>query len=54
MSDDLEANVIANNHPFPELFVDFTTDDPPDFMGADVGERISLRGNRLINNNLAL
>lgn len=53
VSDDLEANVIANNHPFPELFVDFTTDDPPDFMGADVGERISLRGNRLINNNLA-
>lgn len=53
ISDDLEGNVIANNHPFPELFFDFFTDVPPDFMGADPGEIISVRGNTLINNNLA-
>lgn len=53
ISDALEANVIANNHPFPGLFADFNTDIPPDFIGADVGQRISVRGNSLINNNLA-
>lgn len=51
VSDELEANIIANNHPFADLFDDFYNQDPPDFMGADVGERISVRGNVLINNN---
>ncbi len=53
VSDAIEGNVIANNHPFPELFYDPNTLVPPDFMGADAGELISVRGNSLINNNLA-
>jgi len=53
VSDDVEANVIANNHPFDVFFPDpyYGGVTPPDFAGLDAGECASLRGNVLINNN---
>lgn len=53
VSDDLEGNVIAGNHPFDVFYPTPSSQIPPDFMGLDNGERVSLRGNRLINNSLA-
>lgn len=54
VSDDIEANVIANNHPFNVFYPDLPTPIlPPDFAGLDAGERVSVRGNVLLNNNLA-
>jgi len=53
VSDDIEANVIANNHPFNVFYPDpyYGLVTPPDFAGLDAGERVSLRGNVLINNH---
>lgn len=53
VSDDLEGNVIAGNHPLGTLFPSPLSQTPPDFMGLDNGERVSLRGNTLINCSLA-
>src|SRR4030095_1471703 len=58
VSDAIEGNVIAANHPFSELFPPPVAGSlPQEFMGVDVAadlsaERISLRGNTLINNNI--
>jgi len=53
VSDDLEGNVIAMNYPFDALFPAPNATAPPIFGRVDAGARISLRGNRLIGNNLA-
>ena len=53
VSDALEANVIANNHPFNVFYGDLNINSPPAFAGLDAGEIVSVRGNILINNNLA-
>ncbi len=59
VSDDIEANIISWNHPFADVYAGV-------FAGTDVlstrwrfaalstGARVSLRGNKLINNNLPL
>jgi hypothetical protein len=55
MSDDLEANVVFNNNPFAVLFPDpasMNSLEPGFFPKASAGARISLRGNKLVNNNL--
>lgn len=53
VSDDLEANVIANNHPFNDLYPNPAVSPlPPAFHGASIGSRLSVRGNKLLNNNL--
>jgi hypothetical protein len=53
ISDDLEGNVIAMNFPFDELFPAPARPGPPLFADPDPGTRLSLRGNRLIGNNIA-
>jgi hypothetical protein len=53
VSDSVEGNVIAMNFPFGTLFPTPTATTPPDFARYDTGAQISLRGNRMIGNNLA-
>lgn len=53
ISDDLEGNVIAGNNPFSEIWPTPAGQIPPEFMGVDVGERVSLRGNTLMNASIA-
>jgi hypothetical protein len=49
-SDALEANTVFNNNPFATLFPDPTTSPEPKFFALSTGARVSLRGNKLINN----
>lgn len=51
VSDDLEANFIAMNYPFDVLFPAPGSPGPPPFGNINRG-RVSLRGNRLIGNNI--
>lgn len=50
-SDTLEGNQVFNNHPFSVEYPDATTLEPIVF-DVSPGARISLRGNKLVNNNL--
>jgi hypothetical protein len=52
VSDALEGNVIAMNYPFDALYPNPLTVSPPIFGNLSTGARVSLRGNRLIGNNL--
>ena len=49
VSDAIEGNVIYMNNPFP----DPSTAVLPSFSEYDKGARVSLRGNKMVNNNLA-
>lgn len=51
VSDDLEGNFIAMNYPFDILFPAPGSSGPPPFGNINRG-RVSLRGNRLIGNNI--
>jgi hypothetical protein len=53
VSDALEANVVFNNYPFATEFPDLAFATEPNFFALDVGARVSCRGNKLVNNNLA-
>jgi hypothetical protein len=53
VSDAIEGNVIFMNYPFDALFPSPPLGPPPQFLAVDPGARISLRGNKLVNNNLA-
>jgi hypothetical protein len=53
VSDSLEGNVLAGNFPFESTFPVPIGSVPPEFIGYDVGERVSLRGNTLINTSIA-
>ncbi|MBC8096156.1 MAG: hypothetical protein H7Y43_10115 [Akkermansiaceae bacterium] len=53
VSDALEANVIAMNHPFDTLFPAPTVMTPRIFGTSQAGAQISVRGNRMIGNTLA-
>lgn len=52
VSDDVEGNVICMNYPFETLFPNPPSEQPPIFAQLDAGARVSLRGNRLIGNNI--
>src|SRR5262249_22987261 len=52
VSDDIEGNVIAMNYPFDVLFPTPTTLPVQIFGRPDAGARLSLRGNKLIGNNI--
>jgi hypothetical protein len=52
VSDDIEGNVIAMNYPFDLLFPTDLGHAPPIFADLAAGARVSLRGNRLIGNNI--
>ncbi len=53
VSDAVEGNVIAMNYPFATIFPSPGGAVPPDFASIDPGARVSMRGNVLINNNVA-
>src|SRR5262249_32169767 len=52
VSDALEANVVYNNNPFTTEFPDPTTSTEPDVFALNAGARLSVRGNKFVNNNL--
>ena len=52
VSDALEANIVLNNYPFADHFKDLTSDREPDAFALDPGARLSLRGNKLVNNSI--
>ncbi len=52
VSDDIEANLIFMNNPVTTLFPDPMTAAEPVFCALSAEGRLSLRGNRMVNNNL--
>jgi len=52
VSDAIEGNVIYMNNPFAVLFPNPSAAPPPDFCKFDAGARVSVRGNKLVNENL--
>jgi hypothetical protein len=52
VSDAVEGNVIAMNYPFDVLYPNPVSVAPPIFGNLSTGARVSLRGNRLIGNNI--
>ena len=54
VSDAIEGNVIYMNNPFSVLFpTPVGSGGPPSFSQYDSGAKVSLRGNKMVNNNLA-
>jgi hypothetical protein len=53
VSDAIEGNVIYMNNPFATLFPVPPSSIPRNFFNADAGAQVSVRGNTLVNNNLA-
>jgi len=52
VSDELEGNIIAMNYPFGTLFPAPAKPGPPSFADFEPGAQVSLRGNRLMGNNI--
>jgi hypothetical protein len=50
VSDALEANVVINNYPFATEFPDLAVAAEPIVFSIDPGARVSLRGNKMVNN----
>src|SRR5262249_25272607 len=53
VSDDIEANVISMNYPFDTLYPTPAGAPVPKFLNLNADGRLSLRGNKMVGNNIA-